>query len=665
MNLLGRKRTWLFEALALALAAGALAQDLTELSLEDLMQVEVTSASRKPQPLGETASAVYILTASEIARSGATSLPELLRRVPGLHVARLESSGWAVTARGFNHRFASKMLVQIDGRTVYTPLFGGVYWDAQDLPLEIVERVEIIRGPGATMWGENAVNGVINVITKTAAETRGGRVETAGGDEDVVLQARFGGGGERFDYRVYGRAIREDAVALEDGSSARDVFRGVSAGMRLDLDLRRSRSISVDGQIYASEAWQRAGHATFDAPYSTYDEGNRRVSGGHVGGWARPFTSVEATFLGYVDRSRRESPDGFLEIRDTFELDYQQRHRSESGRHDLVWGGQVRYTRDDFENTFRVSLDPAGRSLHLLSGFLQDEVDLASGRLRVTVGAKLTHNTYTGLEVQPSLRALVKLDRSQAIWTAFSRAVRTPTRIENDMRVNAAVMSQPEGLPALVSLFGSRRIEPERVLAYEAGYRVQWRKASLDLAAFTNRYDGLVTTELGAPALEEELGPPHVLVPIHLVNGGPARTSGLEALARARVLSGMELQGWYTWFRMGEGFQEGAPEEGALIPDGGVAAVPAHQGRLDARIDLPARLALDAGLHYVGAIDAQSIPSYLRLDLRLSLQATEALEIAIAGRNLLDERHAEFAGEQSAAPFQIERSLLARVVWKF
>jgi iron complex outermembrane receptor protein len=617
----------------------AAASDLKKLSIEELMEIDVTSVSRRSERLSQAAAAIIVITQEEIRRSGVTSLPEALRLVNSLHVARQTQRDWAISARGFNLTTANKMLVLIDGRSVYTPLFSGVFWDVQDTLLEDVERIEVIRGPGATLWGANAVNGVINIITKKAADTQGGLVTAGAGDEErgfggARWGGRFGGGaGEKSgQYRIYGKYFDRDPMVLADGSDGRDDMKMAQGGFRADWKSSAADSFTVQGDAY-------------DGSSGETTRADTDVDGGNLlGRWTRTTSERSGLELQvYWDRTHRRIPGLFEEHLDILDLDFQHRLPL-AKRHDLVWGFGYRFHQDEVGNSSLVGFFPPRRSFGLASAFAQDEISLLGDRLDVIVGTKVEHNDSTGLEVQPSLHAAWKPDDRHTVWGAVSRAVRTPTRIDEDV-----VFFGPNGVHIIE---GSRDFESEELLAYELGYRIQPDPELLfDLVGFYNVYDHLRSQE----------PPPDAPAPIVLLNKLDAETWGAELRMNAQPRPGFRLQAAYT--RLEKRF---SLDPGSRDPLGGLAEGNDPEDRFSLRssIDLPSDLELDTALRYVGPLPRPRVDGYTELDLRLGWRALEVLELSLVGRNLLHSSHEEFG---PAGPFReaVERSLYGKVTWRF
>jgi iron complex outermembrane receptor protein len=610
--------------------------DLKKLSLDELQTIEVTSVSKRPENLSDAASSIQVITGDDIRRAGATSLPEALRLASNLHVAQVNSHDWAITARGFNNTSANKLLVLIDGRTVYTPLHAGVFWDVQDTLLEDIERIEIISGPGATLWGDNAVNGVINIITKTAKNSQGGLVTGGGGS---ALRGtggmRYGGHlGPDVQVRAYGKDFNRDSSALPDGRHANDRWHMEQGGIRLDWDASQLNQYTVQGDIYDGREAQRG----------TNDSA---ASGGHVlGRWSHTVAKDSDLSLQlYYDRTHRNIPGIFAEDLHTYDADFQHRFHLAAGHH-VVWGLAYRESIDDEGNTSVLTFLPAHLSQRWFSGFVQDEIPLEADRLRLSLGTKVEHNPYTGVEFQPSGRLAWTLTRPHVLWGAISRAVRTPSRIDRDLFVPAGPGS------ASFLLAGGPNFVSEAVRAYELGYRGEPHdRLFVTVATFYNDYSHIRSLE--------QLAPP-ARVPLVIANGQTGNSYGAELTVEYRVTDWWRLRSGYSALRL-----HIRPEPGSTDTSLGSTEShdPTHYGVLRQSLDLPAHLQFDVGFRYVGEITNQSVPAYRDLDGRLGWQATPAIECSIGGQNLLHAHHAEFGNP--ATRTEAERGVSGKLVWRF
>ncbi|HYG64996.1 MAG TPA: TonB-dependent receptor [Thermoanaerobaculia bacterium] len=613
----------------------ASAEELKGLSIEELMEIDVTSVTRRSASLSSAAAAISVITREDIRRSGVTSLPEALRLVATLHVARFDGRTWGISARGFNITTANKMLVLIDGRSVYTPLFSGVFWDVQDTLLEDVDRIEVIRGPGATLWGANAVNGVINIITRPAGDTQGGLVTAGAGNEERAFGAvRYGGAlGKRGHYRAYAKHFDRDSLAFADGRDAEDPMKMGQGGFRADWQgAGEADWFTVQGDVYRG----RVGEPT---------RADTDVDGGNLlGRWSRKTSESSGMELQvYWDNTYRRVPTVFEEHLDTWDVDFQHQLRA-AERHNVIWGLGYRYSRDRVSDSPALAIPPPRRTLELASAFLQDEISLAGDRLRVTVGSKVEHNQSTGFEIQPSVRFAWTPADDRTLWGAVSRAVRTPTRFDEDL-----VFFTTGGVPFIR---GSRDFESEELLAWELGYRwLPLRDLSLDLSAFYHVYDELRSQE---PT-------PGTVLPIVLANKLNAETWGLEGRANWQA-----SQRWRVYFGWALFENDLSFDPDSRDASGGEAEGndPDYRFTLRSQLDLPGRFELDGWLRTVGELPSPEVPDYTELDLRLGWRATDVLELSLVGQNLLHDQHPEF-GPPGPARREVERSVYGKVLWRF
>ncbi len=642
--------------------------DLTELSLEQLMTIEVTSVSKQAQPLSQAAAAVFVMTQEDLRRSGATSIPEALRMVPGIEVARIDSNKWAISSRGFNGRFANKLLVLIDGRSVYTPLFAGVYWDIQDTLMEDIDRIEVIRGPGAALWGANAVNGVINIITKKAKDTQGGLfVGGAGSEERGFTGLRYGTQlSENTHVRAYGKFFARDDQATATGNPATDPWHQARGGMRLDHDARNGNTFTLQGDSYTGQFRERLTTPTLITPFSQTSDRQGSVQGGNLlGRWTHASSPMSGFSLQlYYDRSERYSAiQG--EKRDIADVDFQH-HFPWGDRQNLVWGLGYRFTNDQLTSTETSNYTPFSRLLNLWSSFIQDDITLIPTTVTLTLGTRVEHNDFTGFVVQPNIRLRWTPTSSQTVWTAVSRAVRTPSRAEDDVRlsqITTAPSAATGGLPALAALQGNRGYGNEKMLAYELGYRNQLNETlSIDLATFYNNYKDLRTFEQGAPLIESSPSPTHLYIPLVVRNTLRAETMGVEVMAEWRPSEWWKLQPSYTYLYM-HLFTDRTTDPSAGDAKG---QNPAHQASIRSLMTLPHNLEFDVWGRYVDRLSAIQIPSYFTLDARLGWRPTKQLELSLVGQNLLDPHRPEFREKiVSFVPTEIQRGIYGKATWRF
>ena len=639
-----------------------LPDDLTDMSIEDLMDIEITSVAKKPQKQSTAAAAIFVITNDDLRRWGVTNIPEALRRVPGIDVARIDSSKWAITSRGFNSRFANKLLVLIDGRSVYTPLFAGVYWDNQDVVLQDVDRIEVIRGPGGTLWGANAVNGVINIITKSSADTRGDMVAaTAGNEVKGIGVARHGGQLKNgVDYRVYAKYSDYDEGYSSAG--AHDDWRTGQLGFRSDwLKTDRDR-ITLQGDYYRGKAGQQIDIATGPAapPPTTINQviDDTETDGGNLlFRWSHVVDkSSDFGLQIYYDHV---GVDGAVlyEDRDTFDIDFQHRFQWQE-THDVVWGFDYRFTHDNTDNNPTFELEPSSRSVNLYSIFMQDEISLRDNLL-LTLGTKLEHNDYSGIEYQPNARLAWVINTSQTLWGAVSRAVRTPARGEDDvlLRLVPPPASDP-GIPVYVE--GDDGYDAENLVAYELGYRLSHRNIwSADAAVFYNEYDNLRTLD----ATPDPGPPPSVRLPFD--NNMNGETYGVELATHWQVRPNWRMNASYSWLEMKLRLDNNSTD---TVSKSSEDASPSSKAAIWSAVDFGNKLQFDAALRYTGDIEVNGIDidSYVEADLRLGWEAKPGLELSLIGQNLLGNQHAEFLPDFiNTRPTEVERSIYGRVTWNF
>ncbi len=650
-----------------AAAKGRMA-DLTALSIEDLMKIEVTSVSKKAQKVSDAAAAVFVITQDDIRRSGVTSIPEALRMAPGLEVARIDADKWAVSSRGFNNFLANKLLVLVDGRSVYRPLFAGVYWNLQDTLLEDIDRIEVIRGPGATLWGANAVNGVINIITKSARETQGGiLVAGAGTQERGFGGLRYGAkvGSESY-LRAYGKYFNRGPFPDMAGSKTSDAWEAGSGGFRMDSAFSEDSSLTLQGDLAQGYVDEKTTSPVLDSPYGKSFTGATFSTANLLTRWQRTISATSDLSLQlYYDYMNRRAPDN-REVRDTIDADLQHRFALGS-RNDIVWGLGYRYTRGDFSADSLITLDPSRKADELFSGFVQDDFILIENSLHLILGSKFEHNDYTGVEIQPSGRFIWMPSERHTLWGAISRAVRTPSWGETYGRVTEMVLPPftPENhfpLPAAITLVGNGELDSEKLIAYELGYRYYpSSRFSLDVATFYNVYSSMIAGRLGAPGIEFT-PTPHVVIPVNGDNGMYGKTYGVEFATDWRVLPWWRLQGAYTYLQVVLDVREGSLM--ALEnPDG---RSPQNQISLRSSWELTKEVELDAWLRYADRIASLDVPSYTTIDLQLRWKPLPGVELSVVGQNLLQDDHQEFyqMGVVTVAA-KVPRGVYGKVVWRF
>lgn len=605
------------------------AKALKELSIEQLLDMQVTSVSKRPEKLSSAAAAIQVITADDIRRSGARSVPEALRLAPNLEVAQINARDWAISARGFSARTANKLLVLIDGRTVYTPLFAGVFWEVQDVLLEDIERIEVISGPGATLWGANAVNGVINIVTKSAGSTQGTLISAGAGTElENFARIRYGGTrGDDAHFRFYAKGFNRDSSELASGASARDDWSMGQAGFRADWSTAADGQLTVQGDVYEGELGQLA-----------RDDIN--LSGGNIlGRWSRLLAEgSELQIQMYYDYTYRRMPGSIGEVLHTYDADLQHRLQAFTD-HQIVWGLGYRVIDDAVRNAPGISFLPAEVSRQWFTGFVQDEMPILDDKLYLTVGTKVEHNDYTGFEFQPSVRLAWLLDENNTLWSAFSRAVRTPSRIDHDLFVTPIIA-------------GGAGFDSETLLSYELGYRVQaQRRFSVSAAAFYNDYDDLRSLERIDPVAP---------FPVRIGNGLEGESYGVELSADWSINRAWQLRAGYTGLRIYL-----RPKPGSTDMSGGSSEShdPEEFWSVRSMHDFGDYWQLDVVYRHVSQIANQNVPAYGDLNVRVAWQPTARLEASLTAQHLLHDRHAEFA-----APImrrQIERNLYGEITLRF
>ncbi len=648
-------------------------ENLSELTLEELMsiKVEVVSASKKTEVLSQAPAAIFVLTAEDIRRGGFSSIPEALRMVPGLYVAKVNQRWWTISARGFSDYLNNKMLVLVDGRSVYTPQFGGVYWDIQDLPLEDVERIEVIRGPGGTLWGDNAVNGVINITTKHSRDTQGVSVVTSAGiNEGYVASLRYGG---RFTdgltYRVFGKTnYWEPGVVplAEDGYDRSNLSQG---GLRMDWKISDKNGITVDGAGY------RGGFQNESVAYLNPTSGlnllrqRASVRGGHVlSRWTHTFSARSSTdLLGYCDWTDRVS--FATEARNTCSVELQHDFKFHP-RHSLIWGGGVLTTDGRAYDSFAIRWLRGGSRNTVISGFAQYDFAIIPGRLRLIAGSKFERNSFTGFEIQPQVRGVWTPHRAHTLWAGVSRAVRTPSQLERSEIYDLTPLPAP--VPTFLAVTGSTAMKSEILRAYEMGYRFEPIPAiSVDASIFYNHYDNLSNVNLvdpmsvaGPPIVH--LDPLYIEVPVPWQNIGTGQTHGAEVYVKVRPVKRWMLATGITELRG----NSNNLNDTLNLP---VANTSKHQFNIQSRLNLTSQLELDSGLYHYngipgyrfGSLAVQDVPTHNRFDLGMSFHPSRDVTLSIWGHDLAADPHWEnrpvvFTTSNS----EVQRSLSFRLSWQ-
>jgi iron complex outermembrane receptor protein len=649
--------------------------DELDMSIKQLMQLEVTSVARKQQTLARSAAAVYVITREQIHRSGYRNVPDVLRLAPGLHVAQVGAHTWAITARGFNGTFAGKMLVLVDGRSIYTPHYAGVYWELHDLMVEDIERIEVIRGPGATMWGANAVKGVINIITRSARSTQGGLVSVGGGTAGERLTAlRYGGRlGERAWYRAYAKYAKHRSALNSGRQEAGDAWSDGRGGLRVDWEPSARDAVTLLTAASRGSFSETALIPTGIAPFIAEAAGQFKTSTQDLlVRWRhthRNGTETQVQF--YFDGYDRPHPI-FGENRKTADVDVQSRSRL--GRiHELTWGGGYRSSADR-AGTGHLHVQPETFGLDLYTAFAQDEVQFADGMVVLTAGAKVQRNDYAGIAVQPTARLLVEPVSKHVFWGSVSRAVRLPSRLDRDSVVWAATlpgMPETRGLPTRVFLHGSESNTAQPMIAVEAGYRTQVStRLGLDVTAFRHLYQRLRSMERGQPVFTPA-ALPYLSLPMTFAGGLHGESWGVEAVAQLQLMPRWNLSANYTGMRASYAARADSP----LSFSGESAFQPEHLASLRSQFDLPGRLQLDAAWYAASAVkNPGEMPSifgyqlpraWSRMDVRAMWPVRPGLELGCGVNGLVDPRREEFRPEAFLRPAELRRTFDATLDWRF
>jgi iron complex outermembrane recepter protein len=636
--------------------AGVSTATLKSLSVEELMDIEVTSVSKRPEKLSETASAIQVITQEEIRRSGATTLAEALRLASNLQTAQKNAHDWGISARGFNTELSNKLLVLIDGRTVYTPLYSGVFWDAQDYLLEDIDRIEVISGPGGTLWGANAVNGVINIITRSAAETQGLALEAGGGTElQSLAGVRYGGTvGSDVAWRAYAKYLDRDDSVLANGADGFDSGHMLQGGFRVDAQPSSQNALTVQGDVYRSDQDVPAGD-------------DSRLSGANVlGRWSRAYSqdsgvSLQAYFdhthLSLPTASNGFAPAGtFTDDLDTYDLDFQHHFRL-TARQQFVWGVGYRFTHDVVDAAPTLALLPPRLDHNLFSGFVEDKFQLQES-VFLTLGTKVEHNDYTGLEYEPSARLQWNYTSAQMLWAAVSRAVRTPSRIDRDLREPTLL---PAPFPASI-LDGSDDFSSEKLVAYELGHRAQLgAQLATSLSLFYNDYSDIRSTTPGSPTF------PSFGFPLVFANNLEGETHGLELSVTYQPFDAWRLRGGYNLLEEHLHVKPGQVDFSNALNE---TSDPEQQLTLHSALDLPAQVQLDVGLRWVDTLhnnngpNPGTVPSYIEADARVGWLMGRNLEFSLVGQNLLHDHHPEYGYPAASRP-EIERSVYGKVSLRY
>jgi iron complex outermembrane receptor protein len=629
---------------------------LRQLSLAELGNVEVTTTSKEPEQVWKTSAAIYVLTQDDIRRSGATSIPEVLRLVPGVEVARINSNVWSVGVRGFGSSFSKSVLVLIDGRSVYTPLFAGVDWEMQNVMLEDVERIEVIRGPGGTIWGSNAVNGVINIITRNAKDTRGTYASTSSGNlSQNESGARYGARhGNNLDYRAYAMGFGRMPEFHSDGDNY-DAWQLGQAGFRTDSRLTDRDRLTVQGDFYKGNVGQQVGIGSYSPPAQLNVDGTEDVSGANLlGRWRHDLgITSDLQVQAYYDRTYRLGPQ-VGETRNTFDIDILH-HFVLQNRNEIIWGFGARWSPSDIIQTVpTVNFLPHHQDDNLYSAFVQDQITIVQNQLWLTLGSKFEHNIFTGWENEPSGRVLWTPTSHQTVWAAVTRAVRTPSRIDEDLQLTGFVSTPP---PIYICVCDNAKFDSEKLLGYEAGYRKLFGpRLYLDIAAFHNKYNDLTSYGDATISLTSTPPPLAVLISLPFANGIMGSTNGGEFSPEWKASRWMEVRATYSYVTMNLEDQPTHTKTSYVSTYEGSS--PHNQVTAQLLFNLPRGFEFDPTYRYVGALPALSVHAYQTADARLGWHFTKRFDLSITGQNLFQPRHAE------SGSFLVERSAYAQITWR-
>lgn len=643
---------------------------LADASLEELMNIEVTSVSRKAQRLSSTAASVFVISAEDIRRSGITVLPELLRLAPGVQVSRLSSGSWAVGIRGFNDEYSNKLLVLVDGRSVYNEFYAGVFWDTLNIPVDNIDRIEVIRGPGAAMWGTNAVNGVINIITKSAKSTQGLTISGGGGSQaNSTADVRYGGEAGGASYRLGVQNAETDPFQLVSSASPSRGWINRSGDFRIDWDLSAQDSLQVSGGFYQTSLGLMVPGATITSPNAPPADDQIDTSGGSVAArWEHIFSDTSSIQVRFsYDRMLRNDPQGAADINT---LDYGFQHHVLAGsRNDIIWGFSVR--EDGFRSTPTPALrmNPLSTNRDEVALFGEDEISLIPNRLSFIAGAQVSHIATIGYSVQPTGRLLWTPTKNLSSWMAVSRAERTPSLSDQGIDYYESPIPFSSGSPSLppllgiVHFVGNPNERQETVLAYEAGQRVQVSKAiSFDLSTFYNVYRHLDSVFTGTPTLQFASGVPYLEIPAITGNDRHGESYGAELAATWNATGRWRLNGGYSWLRV-----ETRPYAGDTNDDQyrTSSATPHHQWEVRSNFDLTRTVQIDTAFYYYAAMLQTGIPQHLRGDLRIGWRPKPKVELSIGVQDAFEAYHVEYESTRFNQFAEIPRNFYGKVIWRF
>src|ERR1700739_1281307 len=638
-------------------------QDLNQLNLAQLGSIEVTTCQKEPEQIWRVPAAVFVITQEDIRRSGATSIPEALRLAPGVEVGRIDADHWSVAIRGFAGQFSKNLLVLIDGRSVYTPLFSGVYWDVQNVMLEDVERIEVIRGPGGTIWGANAVNGVINIITKSAKDTHGVLSALGGGNVDQGTgEARYGGAvSKNFNYRMYSMGSMRGPEFHSDGDNF-DHWRMGQAGFRADWIKGEKDSFTAQGDLYSGESGESILIASFSPLMEAPEEGKDYVSGGNLlARWQhKDSEGSDIQIQAYFDRTNRQDFE-LGETRDTFDLDFIQHLRIHNNQ-ELTWGLGARVSPSNFiQSSDGVNFLPSRQTDSIYGGFVQYELPIVSDKLSLTAGTKLEHNNFSGFEFQPSARLLWTPTGHQSFWMGTTRAARPPSRCDQDVQSQILLQATPPP-PIFFEIVGDPKLKAEKLIAYEAGYRSQIQThAYLDFTTFYNSYNDLQGYGPISLAVTNNPPPIDLLFVLPYANAIEGRTVGAEIAPSWEIQPWWRLRGSYSFLHMDLKDKPGFTDVGNLLSSY-MGSSPSHVASFQSLEDLPKHFELDQTYRYVSGLSEYSVHPNSTADVRVGWRPGEGLDFSVIGQNLFRPSHPEFGGDPGPL-VGIKRSVYLKLTW--
>jgi iron complex outermembrane receptor protein len=638
------------------------AQKLKSLTLQQLGEVEVTTQSKEPTQLWATPAAIYVLTGEDIRRSGVTNIPDALRLIPGVNVARVNGSrNWAVGIRGFADQFSKYVLVLIDGRSVYTPLFGGVLWTANNVMLEDIDRIEVIRGPGGTIWGADAVNGIINIITKHSQDTKGTLLAAGGGNVDQNTEdARYGSESKNWTWRTNAFGFVRSPELHVDGQPEYDWSRFGQVGFRADL-ANKAAQLTFQGNAYWGKFGDAQALSTYSPPTNFISYQSTNVSGGNLRAQLRrQFSNGSDIYSQSFWSHEHRIGSNFGEDRDTFDIDFLHRLAA-TQRQQFTYGLGLRLSPSTVTQTIPTdTFDPARKTDSIYSAFLQEELRLVPGKLSLTLGSKLEHNNYTGFEYQPNARLLFTPTNRFSAWASVSRAVRTPDRVDEDIHVDILAVSSPL---IFARVLGNHDLHAERLVAYEGGLRALIHpRFYISAAGFYNAYRNLIAQ--GSPIITAGPTPPFppatFLFTFQYTNGIHGTTDGAEISPDWQATSFWHLRAGYSYLNIDLNDEPGFNDAVTLKSLRGSS--PTHQAFLQSEINLPDHLEFDQSFRYVDSLPAQSVRAYTTADARIGWNPTKNLNFSVAGQNLFQPHHAEFGIDPPPAVL-IKRGFYAKLVW--